>query len=333
MSSLEQYGAMQFSKRTMAMIAIAQEIMEAYEAAGYTLTLRQLYYQFVAKGYLENTEANYNALGKAVSKGRRAGYLKWEGIEDRTRNLIERPHWTEPGEILRDAAGAFHVDLWEGQPYRVELWVEKDALAGVFEPVCHAYDVPLFACRGYASDSEMWRAGQRIFKHTSRTAPDGNPVNVVILHFGDHDPSGIDMSRDIEDRLAMFSECEPDEEFEIRRLALNYDQVKAYNPPPNPAKTTDTHGSPITSGGSASIRGSSTLSTRRSSRSSRRMRSKASSIPARSKLASAKPPKPGRFSRASRTIGSARLRSSAPGRRRSRRPARLELGGFASERT
>ena len=116
-------------------------------------------------------------------------------------------------------------------------WIEKEALSGVFERICKSMDVGCFACRGYTSQSEMWGAAQRFVRHIR------NGKNVVILHFGDHDPSGIDMTRDIEDRIRMFARhhvgTKADSMIEIRRLALNMDQVNLYNPPENPAKVTD----------------------------------------------------------------------------------------------
>jgi hypothetical protein len=108
------------------------------------------------------------------------------------------------------------------------VWIEKDALVGVIENVCTRMDVPFFSCRGYTSQSEMWVAAQRLCEWVDMGQ------QPVILHFGDHDPSGHDMSRDITDRLELFG-VKP----EFKRIALNYDQIEQYNPPPNPAKITD----------------------------------------------------------------------------------------------
>jgi len=116
--------------------------------------------------------------------------------------------------------------MWANQERRCEVWIEKEALAGVIEGVCRELDCPYFACRGYVSQSEQWRAGVR-FRGDQPT---------VIIHLGDHDPSGIDMTRDNADRLAMFAGAH---KTEVRRIALNADQVEQYEPPPNPAKETD----------------------------------------------------------------------------------------------
>ncbi len=215
-----------FHKTSMAIIALANQIIEQYQAEGYNLTLRQLYYQFVARDLLPNSDRSYDRLGKIISKARLAGYIDWHALEDRTRHLRERPTWASPQGIISASAESYGIDLWAGQAYRPEVWVEKDALVGVFEPVCNELDIPLFSCRGYVSQSAMWRHAQRISNQR-----DCN----VILHFGDHDPSGLDMSRDIADRLSMFRTYN----WHFERVALSMEQIDEVGAPPNPAKVTD----------------------------------------------------------------------------------------------
>ena len=209
-------------------IATANEIIEEYAQQGYDLTLRQLYYQMVARGYIENSERSYKNFGDTIDDGRLAGLIDWSHIVDRTRNLRQNGHWRNPADIMRSVVRSFQIDKWESQPYRVETWVEKDALVGVISNVCNRLDVPYFACRGYTSQSEMWAAAQRLMRYRELGQ------TPVILHLGDHDPSGIDMTRDIIDRLELFSGG-----IEGERLALNWDQIEEHNPPPNPAKLTD----------------------------------------------------------------------------------------------
>lgn len=218
-----------FSRKSEKMIEAANAIIQEYRAAGFVLTLRQLYYQFVSRDLLPNRQSEYKRLGSVVNDGRLAGRIDWDAIEDRTRNVRSMPHWSDPASIVDACAQQFRVDLWATQPRRVEVWIEKDALVGVVEGVCNRYDAPFFACRGYTSQSEQWRAGRRF-----RAWRDAGQ-EVVVLHLGDHDPSGIDMTRDNKDRLDMFAT----DDVEVRRLALNMDQVKKYKPPPNPAKMTD----------------------------------------------------------------------------------------------
>lgn len=222
------YQSHRFSAASQATIERANAIIAEYAAQGFDLTLRQLYYQFVARGFIPNRDSEYKKLGSTINDARLAGLVDWDAIQDRTRNLRDLSHWDSPGDIIESAAYSYLRDLWANQAYRPEVWIEKDALVGVISGVCSDMDVPYFSCRGYTSQSEMWIAGQRL----ERRARGGQTP--IILHFGDHDPSGIDMTRDIDDRLALFMGG-----IEVRRLALNMDQVLQYGPPPNPAKTTD----------------------------------------------------------------------------------------------
>lgn len=218
-------------------VAKANQVCLSYARQGYDLTLRQLYYQFVSRGWLPNNQLSYNKLKSIISKARLAGLLSWSYIVDRTRNLSALAHWDDPAEIMGSAAAGFRIEKWSDQPTRVEVWVEKEALSGVVARTANDLDVAWFACRGYVSQSELWRAGQRLGGYIR----DGK--RVVILHLGDHDPSGIDMTRDIDDRLRMFIGHDVGygavDELEVRRIALNMEQVRLYNPPPNPAKLTD----------------------------------------------------------------------------------------------
>lgn len=224
-----------FRSTTVAVIAMAATIIDEYQANGYDLTLRQLYYQFVARDLLDNTEASYNRLGTIINEARLAGMIDWNSIVDRTRNLKKRAHWDSPSQILQSARDSFYMDRWTNQYTKVEVWIEKDALTGVLSRVCRQLDVPYFSCRGYVSQSEMWRAGQRVIRYLDGS--DGAEVpkdNVIILHLGDHDPSGMDMSRDLQARLDLFGA-----NAYIKRIALNMDQIQELNPPPNPAKLSD----------------------------------------------------------------------------------------------
>lgn len=225
-----EYVPKDFTDAHEAVIEQANAICREYTKQGYVLTLRQLYYQFVSRDLIKNTMQEYKRLGGIINEARLAGRIDWEAIEDRTRNLEQLSTWDSPKDILNATAKQFRYDWWDSQPVRVEIWVEKEALVGVIERTAWKYRVPYFACRGYASQSEAWRAGVRFIEHHDR----GQPVKV--LHLGDHDPSGIDMTRDNRDRLELFA---ADADVEVIRLALNEDQVHRYRPPPNPAKMTD----------------------------------------------------------------------------------------------
>lgn len=223
------YQDFNFRESSINLIRTANKIIAEYQAQGFDLTLRQLYYQFVARDIIPNSIKSYKNLGSVINDGRLAGMIDWLAIVDRTRDLKTLSHWDEPADIVAACAKQFNIDRWQDQEYRPEVWIEKDALAGVFDRVCRELDVPLFSCRGYTSQSEMWVAGQRLLAHKN------NGQTPFIFHFGDHDPSGKDMSRDILDRLQLFT----DGIIEFERMALNMDQVREFNPPPNPAKITD----------------------------------------------------------------------------------------------
>lgn len=223
------YVERRFSESSLAAIAAAVDIIEEYTRAGFRLTLRQLYYQFVARDLIPNNQREYKRLGSIVNDARLAGRIDWDSIEDRTRNLRSAPHWANAAAMLEDDAQTFRLDMWVGQPYRPEVWIEKDALVGVIARTCGELGVPYFACRGYTSQSEQWAAGRRFRRYLR------NGQTPIVLHLGDHDPSGVDMTRDNEDRLGMFAEAP----VEVRRLALNMAQIEQYDPPPNPAKLTD----------------------------------------------------------------------------------------------
>lgn len=230
----ERFIKRKFSPSSLEMIEQANSIIDEYQAQGFTLTLRQLYYQFVSRALLPNRQSEYKRLGSVINDARLAGLIDWAAIEDRTRMLRSLPYWGSPEELVRAAGEQYRENLWAGQRRNVEVWIEKDALIGVIEPVCERWRVPYFACRGYASQSAQYEAGKRILRdaadHQRRT---------LILHLGDHDPSGIDMTRDNSDRLSMFAHALGGSLVDVKRIALNHEQVERYNPPPNPAKETD----------------------------------------------------------------------------------------------
>ena len=264
------------------MVERINEICKEEAAQGYTLTLRQLYYKLVGRGWFpedrrwrriegtnkwvrdpngtKNADPNYNWLGSIVNEARLAGMLDWDYIVDRTRSLAGSSYFSKPGDAILKASRKYAEDVWATQPLRIEVWVEKEALAEVVGRAAAEHSVDYFACRGYVSQSEMWSAGQRLLDYIERGQ------RVLILHLGDHDPSGIDMTRDIDERLHMFMERDFHRAhvnelgsrtttgairaamrakvggytpLEVRRIALTMEQVERYNPPPDPARLTD----------------------------------------------------------------------------------------------
>jgi hypothetical protein len=249
------YVERRFSAGSRAVIDLADAVCQDYAAQGFDLTLRQLYYQFISRDIFpearwfwwnensrkwiadpehtnpastKNADPNYKWLGSLVNDARLAGVMDWDHLVDRTRNLRDLAHWRDPESIIDAVATQYRTDRWAHQPYRVEVWVEKDALTGVIGRTAEALDVPWFSCRGYTSQSELWAAARRHIGYERRGQ------KVVVIHLGDHDPSGVDMTRDVTDRLTLFGAST-----KVVRIALNMAQIQQFQPPPNPAKLTD----------------------------------------------------------------------------------------------
>lgn len=237
------YESINFSQRSLKIIQQAESIVIDYKAKGYDLTLRQVYYQFVSRDWLPqewadpqtgstNNQRSYKKLGDIISDARMAGLIDWEALVDRTREMGGNSHWSSPESVIYSVSQWYAIDKWKGQPIRPEVWVEKDALEGIVSQICRRLDIPFFSCRGYCSMTSIWDNAQRL---RAIAEEGGTPY---ILHLGDHDPSGIDMSRDIVERSRLFMNGHGDK-LKFKRLALNKDQVEQYNPPENPAKSTD----------------------------------------------------------------------------------------------
>lgn len=223
------YVPKKFTDKHLKIIGMANAILKKYADQNIQLTLRSLYYKFIAVDYFPNTIQSYKYLGGIMADARLAGYVDWYLLEDNTRYLADLQHFDSVQSALDQLAASYHTDLWAEQKIRPEVWVEKDAAVGYINACCHENDVPFFACRGYTSLSEMWRASMRLRQYIK------NGQTPYIIHFGDHDPSGIDMSRDIYDRLQKTFMADID----FKRCALTMDQVRESNAPPNPAKVTD----------------------------------------------------------------------------------------------
>jgi len=221
------YQTTNFRPQTLGIIKTANNIIAEYQAEGYELTLRQLYYQFVARDIIPNKDSEYKKLGDIINNARLAGLVDWDAIIDRTRSVRSNSHWDGPEDIIKSAAYSFRIDTRATQNDYIEVWVEKDALVGVVERICKQFDIQYLSCRGYVSQSAMWRAARRFIRQEQKRS-------VTVMHLGDHDPSGLDMTRDIQKRLELFRSSAA-----VHRIALNMDQIERYNPPPNPAKVTD----------------------------------------------------------------------------------------------
>lgn len=174
------------------------DVVSRYMGEGYRLTLRQLYYQLVAADLIPNHDTVYKKLSSLLDDLRYSGHIDWDAIEDRGR-VPYLPYWVEGiRDALTDTARQYRLNRQQGQDKIVEVWTEKDAISGILKRITTRYHCRLVVNKGYSSSTAMYRAYERFVKHIN----EGN--SVVVLYFGDHDPSGLDMVRDIEDRILTF---------------------------------------------------------------------------------------------------------------------------------
>jgi hypothetical protein len=219
-----------FGDRALDIIAKADRVCADYMSQGLKMTVRQLYYQFVSENWIKNTPQNYEALATVISEAREGGMLDWDAIEDRGRVTHTHAAFDSLKGFLQQLNEQFRLDKWKKQAHYVEVMVEKQALEGVMYPTCEKWGVPLTANKGYSSVSSMYQRGKYL-----QSMRDVEHKEVHVLYLGDHDPSGIDMTRDVQDRLERFSNGPID----VIRLGLNHDQVLRHQLPENPVKMKD----------------------------------------------------------------------------------------------
>lgn len=216
------------NKQNQQQLITINKIIDEYAEQGYVLTLRQLYYQLVSRDIIPNLQKEYAKLSGLLVKGRMAGIVDWDAIEDRIR-VPFLPYWVQDiSDAINDTINQYRLDRQKDQEVYIELWVEKDALSGVLKKITSRYHINLMVNRGYSSCTAMHDAYERL-----QTQEDLGK-QTIILYLGDHDPSGLDMIRDIGERLEEFGV-----DTEVKHIGLTMQQIKKFNPPPNPAKITD----------------------------------------------------------------------------------------------
>lgn len=226
-----------YSTKKEMLINVGEHILSHAEQS---MTLRQLYYRLVAKDIIENKQSEYQYLGQAMKEGRIDGKIPWDAIEDRTRSVDAgdsdyiSPHkwFLREKRRFTTAAQRYSTPRWLHQEHYVEVWVEKEALANVFKTVCEDLAVVSFPNRGYTSITMLHEAAERIQEESEQLPVDTTPV---ILYFGDYDPSGQDIERNIRDKLTDTFDID----VRVERVALTEDQIHKHELPPQPAKTTD----------------------------------------------------------------------------------------------
>lgn len=223
------YKDFNFRKESLLTLERVNKVIAEFEEQGFSLTVRQIYYQLVQANVIKNHQNSYDNLSNLISNGRMAGLVSWTAIIDRGRNLLGNRHWKAPWHAVETALREYHIDKWSDQRFRPEVWVEKQALEDVVGQICAKLDVDFFAVKGYNSQSEQWNAAQRFANYIR------NGQTPIVFHVGDHDPSGLDMTRDNRERLSLFV----GQPIMVQRLALNMPQIEELNLVPNPAKHTD----------------------------------------------------------------------------------------------
>ena len=223
---LERYRYEKITPKKMKYIDVINSILEEHKQQGYRLTLRQLYYQLVARHKIPNIVKEYSKLSSVLVAARMNGLTDWDMIEDRTRKPYLLYWVLGIQDAIQDTVRTYRLNRQEGQENCVEIWTEKDAVSNILKRVSEHFHVNLMVNRGYSSCSAMKEAFDRLESSGKR---------VIILYVGDYDPSGLDMIRDIGSRLDEFGV----EIFEVVHVVLTKEQIEEYKPPPNPAKITD----------------------------------------------------------------------------------------------
>lgn len=202
-----------------------QEILKEFEDYK-PLTLRQIYYQLVGKGFIENRVSQYTMLSNLIKWARINEYIPWEDIEDRVRAYHDLTGWTDKDEFIDQEVGNFltgyNRDLLQTQDKYIEVWIEKDALSSIFTRIARHYTIPVVVCRGFSSASFLndYRNRLNYYKYKNR--------HPIMLYFGDFDPSGNEMLPAMETTLKDEMGVNG---IELKRIALLKEDIFTYKLP------------------------------------------------------------------------------------------------------
>ncbi len=191
------------------------------------MTVRQVFYQLVSRGAIEKSELQYRAVVRQLTLMRRDGRADLDSIADNTRWVHKPTSYRNLKEAVDRLARGYRRAKWDDQELYVEVWLEKDALAGVLFPVTGSYDVPLMVTRGYPSVTYLASAAGEIQRV-------GKPT--VLLYCGDYDPSGVDINRNVQDGIHEFA---PEADVTLQRIAVTEDQIASLGLPTRPTKRSD----------------------------------------------------------------------------------------------
>jgi hypothetical protein len=206
---------------------IKESIRETLQA-DHPMTVRQLFYRLVSAGAIDKSEGEYKStIVRLLGVMRRAGEVPFGWISDNTRWMREPRTEDSLETFLEDSARTYRRSLWNNQDAYVEIWLEKDALAGVLYPITAKWDVPLMVTRGYPSITYLHSAAEAI-------KAERKPAH--LYYFGDHDPSGVDITRSVEQGIREFA---PEADITFERVAVTRDQIVDLGLLTRPTKTTD----------------------------------------------------------------------------------------------
>jgi hypothetical protein len=199
-----------------------------YAAAHGPITVRGLYYQAEVAGIpgIDKTEGSYAKVQRQVLELRRSGDLDYEHIADATRWMRKPRSHNSIEDALAETARLYRRNLWRDTEDHVEIWIEKDALAGVIYPITSMYDVPLMVTRGFSSET---------FAYEAIAARGDDERDYWVYYFGDFDRSGRDGARSLQEKLERFAVDRP---FRVvfEQVAVTRKQIKQFRLPTRPHK-------------------------------------------------------------------------------------------------
>jgi len=210
-------------KQSLELLTQVQEIINSYDFA---LTLRQIYYQLVARQIIPNEQKYYKKLSRLCVAGRDEGILPEEGFADRLREVDKLSSWTDLNEFMQAVKRSYRKDKWQNQDNYLEIWTEKDALRSVLTEITYRYDVALMVARGQLSRTEVYRTAERYKAQSDKKCH--------LYYCGDFDPSGLSIYDSIKKRIMDFGVF-----IDFERIALTQEQIEKYQLPSDPAKQSD----------------------------------------------------------------------------------------------
>lgn len=239
--------------KAAATIALGREAHDILAASPYAMTLRQLFYALVSSAAISKAEPAYGRLKRVMRDLREDGTVPWGWLVDHTRSVFAARTWEGLEGLLADSARLYRRDLMRQQEVAIQLWAESDSIGSVVAPVADRYTIPTFIGRGYSARGYLWNAAR------DAVAAHAAGKDVHILHVGDHDPSGVDIFRDVEETLRLYVTAVEsrlpvasvrrtfDEDdiagstawLEVERLALLPEQIEAHDLPVRPPKASD----------------------------------------------------------------------------------------------